>query len=116
MSVGDAADLVEVDGILGVGDRVEEVDLPVEPPVDRSDPAEKRRHADAAGDPYLIVAALAIIEAAERAGQLGGDPRAELVIDIARVIARGLDRHLEAPIARGARYREGMALPAAGAT
>ena len=35
MSVGDAANLVEVDRILRVGDRVEEVDLPVEAAVDR---------------------------------------------------------------------------------
>jgi hypothetical protein len=51
-----------------VRDGVEEIDPPVEPPVDRPDPAEERRHPDPAGDPYLILAAVAIIEAAERAG------------------------------------------------
>src|ERR1700761_3922370 len=116
MYFGDAANLVEIDRVPRVRDRIEEVDSAVESAVDRPDPAQERGHPDPARNPYLILAALSIIEAAERTGQFCWDPRAKLAVEIMRVVASGFDRQLEAPGARGTRHREGMALPATGAS
>ena len=77
---------VEIDRVIGVGNRVIEVDTAVEPPVDRASPAEKRGDPDPARDPDLIVAALAVVKTTEWSGQLGRDAGSELVVELSFVV------------------------------
>jgi hypothetical protein len=71
---------------LGAGDGVVEVDGAVELPVDRADPAQELGDPDPAGDPDLIVAALAVVKNTERSGEVARDAGSELVVELSRVV------------------------------
>jgi hypothetical protein len=86
-----------------------ELHLACESAVERTDPADERRHADAAGDPDLPLPTVAVVEPAERvqhprrvAGTQG--------LDETRGVVARRDRHIELTLAAAARHREGVTL------
>ena len=80
--------------------------------VERAQPAQERRDADAAGDPDLAVGALAVAEAPVRAADDRRHARLDHVLQPRGVVAERLDRDAHDALVRRARDRERMPVPA----
>ena len=111
VAVGDRADLLG-ERRLAVG-AVEEVDAMGQlVTVERAQPAQERRDADAAGDPHLPIGSLPMAEAPVGAADDGRHARLDELLQPRRVVAERLDRDAHDVLVRGARDRERMAVPA----